>query len=52
MIGLSLGNSNFDVNIVISVAVAVHPPNALPLQPDHLISLATRGNLKTQTRSL
>lgn len=44
----SLGHSDFDVNIVISVAVGVHPPNAFPLQPDYLISLATRGNLKTQ----
>lgn len=35
--------------MVISVAVAVHPPNAFPLQPDYLINLATRGNLKTQT---
>lgn len=43
-----LWHSDLDVNVVISVAVAVHPPNAFPLQPDHLISLATGRNLKKQ----
>lgn len=44
---LLLGHSDLYVNIVISVAVAVQPPNAFPLQPDHLINLATGRNLKT-----
>lgn len=47
-----LGHSDLDVNIMISVAVAVHPPNAFPVQPDHLISLAAGRNLKTETTDL
>ncbi len=43
-----LWHSDLDVNVVISIAVAVHPPNAFPLQPDHLISLATGRDLKRQ----
>lgn len=43
-----LWHSDLDVNVVISIAVAIHPPNAFPLQPDHLISLATGRNLKKQ----
>ncbi len=43
--------SDLNVNVVISIAVAVHPPNAFPLQPDHLISLAAWRNLKTHRTS-
>lgn len=35
---------------MISIAVAVYPPNAFPLQPDDLISLAAGGNLKTRPK--
>lgn len=45
-----LWHSDLDVNVVISIAVAVHPPDAFPLQPDHLVSLAAGRNLKTQNR--
>lgn len=42
-----LGHFDLDVNVMISVAVAVHPPNAFPLQPDRLIGLTAGRNLKT-----
>ena len=45
-----LWHSDLDVNIVISIAVTVHPANAFSLQTDDLIGLASRRNLKMQTR--
>lgn len=42
---VSLWYSDLDVNVVISVAVAVHLSNALPLQPDNLVALTTGRNL-------
>lgn len=43
-----LRHFDFDMNVMISVTVAVHPPNAFALQPDHLVGLTTGRNLETQ----
>lgn len=42
-----LRHSDLDVSIVISIAVAVHLSNAVPLEPDNLVGLATGRNLGT-----
>lgn len=47
-----LWQSDLDVSIVVSVAVAVHLSNALPLQPDNLVALATGRNLRTNRNEL
>lgn len=41
MMKVLLWHPDLDVNIVISIAVAVDLVNAFSLQPDHLISLTT-----------
>ena len=43
-----LWHFDFDMNVMIAITIAVHPPNAFALHPDHLISLTTGRNLKRQ----
>lgn len=42
-----LWHSDLYVSIVISIAVAVHLSNAIPLEQDNLVGLATGRNLGT-----
>lgn len=49
LVQVLLGHFDLDVHVVVSVAVAAHPPDAFPLEADHLVALATGRNLTTHS---
>lgn len=49
--GCLLWNSNFDVNVVVAIAIAINPGDSFSSHANLLVSLNPRGNLQRKESS-